>query len=68
MIAACDPARADLDVRALHHGPGDAVRGLFLTHVAGICRIGVVERLAIDVLGMIWQVCADKGGTSSFVR
>jgi hypothetical protein len=44
------------------------MRGLLLAHIAGMRRVGVVERLAIDVLGVIRQVTRTEAGRSSFVR
>jgi hypothetical protein len=29
------------------------MRGLFLAHIAGMGRVGVIEGFAIDILGMI---------------
>ena len=36
------------------------MRGLFLAHIAFVRGVGVVERLAVDVLGMIRQVGPDR--------
>src|SRR5208282_2591931 len=55
-----DPAVADLFVRPPDRGPGNPVSGFFLTDIAGMGRVGVVESLAIDILGVLRQMIADR--------
>ena len=47
-----------LDVGALDRRPGDHMRALFAVDLAGMRGIGMVERLAIDVLRMLGQMVA----------
>jgi hypothetical protein len=60
--AARNPASADLDVGALHCGPRDAMRGLFLAHITGTRRVGMIEGFAIDILGAIRKMSPDGIG------
>ena len=39
--------------------------GLFLAGIAGMGRKRVIERLAIDVLGVLGQVASTEGGRSA---
>jgi hypothetical protein len=54
------PCVADLDVALLDGGPGDAVGGLLLARAGGVLAPGGVERLAIDVLGVLGQAAARR--------
>src|SRR5271170_7424612 len=54
-----DPLVVDLLVFAFHRRPGDAERGFLLAGVMRMGSVGVVERLAKDVLGVLRQVRAD---------
>jgi len=36
--------------------------GLFLAHISDMCGIGMIEGLAIDVLGMVWKMSPDGIG------
>jgi hypothetical protein len=56
MLRPADPAAADLHIGTFDRGPGDAVRRFLLTRVAGVGREGMVEGLAVDVLGMRRQM------------
>ncbi len=57
-----NPALADFDVGPLDGGPGNPVRGFFLPDIAVIRRVGVIESLAIDVLGVIGEMSPDGTG------
>jgi hypothetical protein len=49
------PFVADLLVLTFHRRPGDAEGGFLLTGVVRVGRVGVVEGLAKNVLGMLGQ-------------
>ena len=53
------PLVAQLFILALHRRPGDAEGGFLLTGVVRVSRVGVVEGLAKNVLGMLGQMRAD---------
>src|SRR6516162_109491 len=50
----------DLHVGALDRRPGDAVRGLLLARIAYVRREGMIEGLAVDVLGVWRNVCLHR--------
>jgi len=47
-----DPAATDLHVGALDRRPGDAMRPFLLARIIWMRRKGVIERFAVDVLGV----------------
>lgn len=53
---------AELDVRSLNRRPCGPVSDFFLPAVPRMRGKAVVEGLAIDGLGMRWQVTADREG------
>ena len=58
----CNPTSINLDIAALHGRPGRAVRDFILAGFAGILREGVIEGLAIDILGVSGQVTFHRVG------
>jgi len=50
------PSISNLDIRALHGSPGDPMRRFFLPVFPGVSSVRMVERLAIDILRVVWQV------------
>src|SRR5690242_16753914 len=58
--SALDPAAVFLDVSAFDRRPGDHVRALLAVALAGELAIGVVERLAVDVLRVVGQMAAHR--------
>jgi len=50
------PTIADLDVGTLYRRPGNAMCGLFLAILAGMCRKGVIEGFPVYILRMRRQV------------
>lgn len=50
------PTIADLDVGTLYRRPGNAMRGLFLAILAGMCRKGMIEGFPVYILRMRRQV------------
>ena len=50
--AAADPAAAHLHVAALDRRPGDAICAFLLPRIADMGREGMVELLAVDILGV----------------
>ena len=54
------PMGSDLLVRPFHRGPGCAMRDFLLAVVAPVRCERVIEGLAIDVLGMRWQVITNR--------
>src|SRR5580658_6612269 len=60
-LSLLDPLIADLLVGALDRRPGDAECGFLSAGVAGVRRVGVIERLAKNVLGMLGQMRANRG-------
>src|SRR5579864_13766 len=59
-LVPADPGISHLDVRSLDRGPGDAMGCLFLPPFDGMGGVGVIEGLAIDVLGVRGQMRADR--------
>ena len=55
-----NPLVPRLYVAALDRRPGDAVGGLFLARVATMGFMGVIERLAVDVLCVLGQMVAHR--------
>jgi len=55
-----DPFVPHLHLAAFDHRPGDAVGGVFLARVANVGFMGVIERLAVDVLRVFGQMVAHR--------
>jgi hypothetical protein len=53
---------AEFDIGPLHCRPSRAVSYLFLPFVSGVGGKSMIERFAIDILGMRWQTAADGRG------
>jgi hypothetical protein len=60
-LPARHPIIAELDVRSLYCGPSYAMGGLFLPAFTSMRFPGVIERLAINILRMDWQMHANRG-------
>ena len=58
----CNPAAADFDKGALDRGPGNAMGRLLPARIVRVRGKGVVECLAVDVLGMGRQVRLHRSG------
>jgi len=54
-----DPVFTGLDVRTFHRRPGDPVRGFLLPGFPRMRGIGVIERLAINILGVFGKMSPD---------
>ena len=67
MVGASDPAATDLHVGALDRRPGGAMRPFLLARIIWMRRKGVIERFAVDVLGVRGR-CDRAGAGNSLLE
>ena len=53
---------ARLDVGSLYRGPGNPMRGSFLSRIADMGGEGVIESFAIDILRMVGEMRSNRNG------
>jgi len=59
LLVSGDPLVVCFDVGSFDGGPGDYVRPFFAIEFSGVRRVSVIERFAINILGVFGQMASD---------